>query len=395
MGPQVVSQSGPFGITRLELHREDRVVSRLNIVPFTLRIGAAAVRMDGIGGVGTEEEYRGQGCARQLLEAALERMRSGDAALSMLYGIPNFYPKFGYATAGPEHALHLFAPEEPPPLPEGWQARAFVKADLPRLQGLYETASRGSTGPTVRSATGRVWTRLVEAAGAEADECRILEDPARQVSAYAWRGRSFWSVPRLERDDPGALVLAEVVAADPAAADAVLDLCQQWAAEESAVRPARVRAIRLGLPPDSAVAAAAMRRGARFTQLYQPCGGSMARTLEVERLLTALLPELVARLGSARHDFQGSLRIETEIGAATLTLQGGAVEVVGSDLPPAPGASHVLRLPQAELARLALGAFPPDDLLDRLPEPPGLEVRELVQVLFPLRHPHMYLPDRY
>src|SRR5438552_3695858 len=99
--------AGPDGSTRLELNLDGRAASRLWIIPFTLRIGAAEVRMDGIGGVGTEPEYQKRGLARQLLDDAIERMGAGDAALAMLYGIPDFYHRFAFATAGRDHFITL------------------------------------------------------------------------------------------------------------------------------------------------------------------------------------------------------------------------------------------------------------------------------------------------
>ena len=54
-----------------------------------------------------------------------------------------------------------------------------------------------------------------------------------------------------------------------------------------------------------------------------------------------------------------------------------------------------MRLPQAALARLALGAFPPGDVVDGLDPPPGPRERDLLAALFPARRPHMYWPDRY
>src|SRR5213083_2629485 len=105
--PRLAFRQERDGSTRVDLMLEDRSVSWLWIVPFTIRIGRAAVRMDGIGGVNTREGCRRRGYSRRVLEATVERMRQGDAALSMLYGIPHFYPKFGYATAGPEHFVTL------------------------------------------------------------------------------------------------------------------------------------------------------------------------------------------------------------------------------------------------------------------------------------------------
>ena len=59
------------------------------------------------------------------------------------------------------------------------------------------------------------------------------------------------------------------------------------------------------------------------------------------------------------------------------------------------GTGMAVRLPQATLARLALGAYAPADLLARLERPPEGQTRALLEALFPLRHPHLSLPDRF
>src|SRR5438128_905137 len=61
----------------------------------------------------------------------------------------------------------------------------------------------------------------------------------------------------------------------------------------------------------------------------------------------------------------------------------------------APGEGKVVRLPQTTLARLALGAYAPADPLARLERPPAGQTRALLEALFPLRHPHLSLPDRF
>src|SRR5437867_873767 len=113
-----ITFTGEGRSTRADLMIDGGSISRLWIVPFRIRIGAAAVRMEGIGGVGTDDEYRNRGYSRRVLEATVERMLAGEAAVSMLYGIANFYPKFGYATAGPDHLLSLRLDASPTVLPE-------------------------------------------------------------------------------------------------------------------------------------------------------------------------------------------------------------------------------------------------------------------------------------
>lgn len=385
------------GNTRAELLLDGHSASRLWIVPFTIRIGAALVRMDGIGGVGTDEEYRNRGLSRRVLEASVDRMRDGDAALSMLYGIPDLYPKFGFATAGPDHLIYLRLLQAPADLPVGWLARPIAPGDLPAVRRLYEGAAATAVGAAVRSPERRAWKNLEAVAdGSSTDTCRVIQDPEGAVRAYAWRAEGHWYSRLLAKEDPQVFIVAEVIADGPASADAVLaDLPLMAAGIESDTPP---KDVLLGLPPEGAVAAAAMRQSARVVSRWSRCGGSMARVLNAHRLIGALRPELEARLRFARSTFNGRLRIETDEGGACLDIDRGHVILLPgpeSAWGAEPGATLELRLPQYELARLALGAFPPHDVLDRLERPPARAARELAAVLFPVRRPHMYLPDRF
>jgi hypothetical protein len=381
--------------TRVDLMAGGRSVSRLWIVPFRIRIGAVVVRMDGIGGVETDQDHRHRGYARRVLEAAVDRMIEGEAALSMLYGIPRFYPKFGFATAGPDHFISLTRLSDPPPLPSGWTSRPAMPVDLPALRRLYDDHTVGTVGAAVRAAAGGVWAKLEEAAeGRGPDECRVVLDPAGTVAAYAWRARGFWYLDGLERRLPDALVIGEAIAGEPHAADALLAACRLWAREESAARERPVERVCLALPPAGLIASAAMRQSALFEQRFALCGESMARVLSTPRLLDALRPELNERLKVAGEPPRGCWLLETTSGAAVLSVDARGLTVEQSAGEQA-GCATVIRLPQETLARLALGAFPPGDLLSRLEEPPEAESRRLLEVLFPYRHPHMYLPDRF
>ena len=225
-----------------------------------MRIGAAVVRMDGIGGVGTEEAYRNRGYSRRLMEFALARMRAGDAALSTLYGIQDFYPKFGYVTTGPEHAVGLPLDGSAPAtasLPPGWSVRPLAVGDLPALMALYHANTKQATGALVRHETGdelaetdqlarasptarrigmRAWNRLRQlVAEPGEDECRVVLDASGAIAAYAWYGVNNWWMFYRRQEVPSAFHLAEVMARDPTAAEAVLAVCRAWAAETGAI----------------------------------------------------------------------------------------------------------------------------------------------------------------
>jgi hypothetical protein len=92
-------------------------------------------------------------------------------------------------------------------------------------------------GAAVRSEDAVVWRALAKTAEpSSGDACRVVEAPSGQVAGYAWQGRRFWYTVMLQRDCPDILVLAEVMASGPAAADAALAVCRVWAAELSRTR---------------------------------------------------------------------------------------------------------------------------------------------------------------
>ena len=390
--PKLVITKDTHQSTRVDLMMDEKSISRLWLSRFTLHIGVAQVEMDGVGGVGTDEAHRSKGHSRRVLEAAVEHMRQGDAALSMLYGIRDFYPKFGYATAGPDHIAVLTDLQRDSALPPGWSIRALAVEDLPAVHALYALGTAGSTGAIVRDPGCAAWARLDKAArGAKDDACRVVANGEGAVRGYIWRAPWCWYVRHaLEPEFKRALVIAEVMADSPAAADAVLAACRRWAGEQPAGK--KIREAALAFAPDGPIAAAAMRQDARLARNFSACGGSMARVLDVRRLLEALRPELMARLHTASASFTGSLSIQTDIGAATLRIARKRVAVVEGA---ARDAELTVSLPQYELARLALGAFPPEDVLARLPEPPEADAARILCALFPLRHAHMHLPDRY
>lgn len=405
--PDIVLQRDPEsqgrpGTVRVDLVREGRSVSSCLVVPVTICVGAARVRVDGLGEVGTPPEYRGRGYARRVITAALNAMAVGNAALSMLYGIPDFYRRFGYTTAGPRYTLSLPLADRTPRLPTGWHIRPALRTDLPAIQRLYNRASSHAVGAAVRVSHAYPWTRWASMPPAElAADCRTALDTKGRVAAYAWRDRGSWFTGHLGEDHPQSLVLAEVIARDTAAADAILAACQAWAREEAQAVGRALMAVVLAIPPEGPVAAAARHGAAAFAQTYSADGECMVRTLDPARLLLSLAPELERRLRATLPRVQGAVTLVTEVGSVTLRAESGRLSVdAGSGGASRAGASArheltLLPLPQATLARLALGAFCAADLLARLDQPPNWSARALIEAMFPSRYPHLWIPDRF
>ncbi len=376
------------GAKRVILQVDGEAASWCWVVPFTIRIGAATVRMDGIGGVETKPEHRLKGYASRVLRRAVEEMTAGDAGITMLYGIRDFYHRFGYVTAGPEYAIFLPSLSDEASLPAGWRVREFTSQDLPAVQAVYERATALATGVAVRAKDGGIWKRMLEAPGSyPQDELWVAVSPDGEIQGYAWRARWCWSMWFiLEPEFPNALAWGEVIALTPRAADALLTFCRRRAKEEGKEE------MLLPVPPDSVLAHAARYTDCRVVQMYSANGGSMVRLLDTWRLLKSLEPELsrLARMAGSNMPTR-RLTIRTECGQACLHVSPNGVEVA----PDTESPQATVVIPQGTLARLALGFAPAGDLCARLPEPPTDDLIALLEALFPLRYQHMYLPDRY
>jgi hypothetical protein len=386
------AESGRDGTVDVDLVLSGRRVSSCRIVPLRLRIGAAVVRMDGIGEVKTDEEHRHRGFARRVMSHALRRMGAGDAALTMLYGIMDFYPKFGYITVGPDSRISL-PPLDEEPLLEGYHARPFSSADLAGVQHLYDQMTAQSVGTAVRPHDGYPWTELLgDLHGETSSGCRVVTDADGRVAAYVWRGQRLGFVRAHSRFSPDDLILADVVAADTRSAGAALTLCRRWVADEGSRR--HVGQATFFAPHEGPVVSAAMHMPATLARAYQPDGGWMAHVLSTSRLFSSLQPELTRRLVAANNRFRGTVRVLTDAGDATLSIDADGIRSV----PPASaadGEALVCRLPQTTLAQLALGCFSPDDLLERLSHPPEERVIELFRMMFPPRPAQLFLADRF
>lgn len=385
VAPELRLTPEPDGSTRVALYLGAREASRAFIVPFTLRYGVATVRMDGIGDVATPEDLRFRGYSRRVMEAAVERMRAGAAPVTMLYGIQDFYPKYGYATLGPECVCQIEAGDTPP-MPAGWSAHPATLADVPAIMALYDQATDMATGAVVRHPDRGAWAALRGQIDAGQDEVRVAVGPDGAVGGYAWRGSSFWWLRQWENYMPGGLKLAEAFAADAQAADAVLALCAAWTREHDA------DVVAFGIPDDGPLGLALKLRTCLLIRRPTRAGEFMGRVTGVAPLMRAIQPELQRVWARSDRPFQGGLVIDTGEDAVCLRLTEDSVAVVDGQATDH-GPELRAAIAPGELARLVFGGMQPADQLARLGLAP--EVIAPLVALFPRRFPYIYPPDRF
>ncbi|CAN5257947.1 hypothetical protein BH24CHL2_BH24CHL2_2340 [soil metagenome] len=374
--------SGDRGITTVVLMRGEERLSSTEVIPMTMQVGHARLRMDGIGGVATAEEHRYKGYSRRVLEEAMSLMTAGDAVLTTLYGIPNFYPKYGYATLGPEPIIELQTLEERTRFPDGLTVRDGERGDLPALRRLYRNETSTAIGALVRDDDWWIWGMLDEALKPDANQVRVVVRD-NMVVGYAWKAATCWWMEHWTRHKPDGFKIGEAFAADAEAADGVLAMCRLWSLDEKREQVA------MAIPVTGQVGAAARLQNVNVLERYGDETEFMGRSTGLVALLRAMRPKLESRWRTVIGSMQ-SFAITVVTGGERATVIGNeqGIEIrTGGD------GDIKVAIDPGNVARLVLGGFNPNRVLERLGAPKS--VVPVLSLLFPQRFPYIYPADRF
>ena len=390
--PEIIVSAESDGNYKVDLMRDGNSISRCRIANRPIAIGRAVVDMGGIADVGTDETLRYQGLSRRVLLEAIRFMEHAQFGLTMLYGIPNYYYKYGYAAAGPDcHAL-IKTYEQQPELPTGWQMRALRESDMADVKRLYNLyLAENVCGTRARPDDSTSWRELGRvASGERPDDCFVLLAPDGHICAYAWHGRGSWVTDGQERSKPSTLVISEAIAECPESADVLLMACDIWMRDVAVKEERDITSIKYAVTDEGPVAAALMRKDSTFTQMYSACANCMVRVSNMPKLFEQMLPEWrrLARQGAV--DVDTVISFTTEAGTMSLNVDMGGVSISEQH-----NTGCSVELSVADMGQLVLGALPVDDILARLPKPPSAAAAAVCNILFPRRHQHMFLADRY
>ncbi|HEY3341782.1 MAG TPA: GNAT family N-acetyltransferase [Anaerolineae bacterium] len=349
-----------------EMLIDGQAACKIKVINYTMRIGAAQVRMAGIADVETYKEHRMKGYMRILFQDTLDYMQHEGFDVSALFGIPNFYPKFGYATcmALPRVTVKTRDAELANAQALPLQVRPLMPADLSVVTELYNRANSVRTCSVVRVedpskgfTQGTGWWMRTEAVIFERGE-------------HCFAGYAAW-----DKNDQ-AVDVTEVEAVDEILYPALLDHFAQQAIAK------RCETIRFNMPPDHPFAEFVQRYGCEWTITQPRQADGMLRIMNQATLFDKLRPELERRLSAVRMDhLPGTIFVRTELGETTICAS-------------APERA-ALELPQDKLMQLIAGYRSAHDCCTEqgIKMTPGSE--PLWNALFPKGHPYMWVADHF
>ena len=89
-------EAWPF--VSLVAEETSRVIGHIMFTPVTIP-GSEGVKMMGLAPMAVFKPYHGMGVGKSLVRAGLEECRKVGAAAVVVLGLPDYYPKFGFARA--------------------------------------------------------------------------------------------------------------------------------------------------------------------------------------------------------------------------------------------------------------------------------------------------------
>jgi predicted acetyltransferase len=170
---------------RLLVKSGSRIIAHLRMLHREMHFGKIVLPVGLVADVATQPEYRGQGCATALLEAARQTLIHEGAVLGLLRtDVPRFYARRGwvvcgrhsYATAGPREilsCLHVRQADQSsasrcvlqPPRRKPYNIRLWRQVEQAALTRLYRENTQDVYGALTR--TDAYWQWLVRRAGHE------------------------------------------------------------------------------------------------------------------------------------------------------------------------------------------------------------------------------------
>ena len=358
---------------RLELTVDSEAVARLTIVDRRMRLGDTWVRMGGLASVRTNPAQRGKGYGRQLMEKTLGYMREEGFLVSLLFGIPGFYDRFGYATTMPRKSLVTLRTSQAERLGGDLAVREAGLDDRSALVAIYETANREQNGALERTINAfSPWADGSDDWFQERRSVLVAEDGGGPV-AYAlgekgWDPASKWG---------GALY--EIAVLGETAFTAGPSLLRALAVEAAEQRS---EWLAFEMVPDAPLAAVLRDVGYKQEVEYSSNQGGMGRIIDLSGLAAALTGTVARRL-----------REEAPLkGVGTVVLDCGDEQ---AEIACGRGRTVSVKLPQQTLFQLLMGYRSIAELRRNWPGCVADEELAAVDALFSAGFPYMWRLDHF
>ncbi len=333
---------------------DGKVITHFGVWRIAMRMGSATVQCAGVGMVATHGDYHKRGLMAATIPEALSAMKDEGYALSLLFGIPDYYDRFGYVRAW--SPTNYIVKREDLPFKKPIHRVSKIKpVQREELVAIYNREHARLTGTAVRP------TYVREFAGGPW-EGRLWRNDAGETVGYLF-GR--FEGRRLLIADTGGPV------------DEILRvagrLCREGHCDD----------VEFVTPHGRSELVAQLRRGnCREVTGHYRCAGPMIRAVDFESMVTQTKQDLSRRLAAS------TMKGWTGVVEVSLSERrvGLAFDAHGVTVRPGVKSRHHIR-GGGEVIRLLLGADDPHRIVADAGLKVGGEMKVLAPILFPNQQP--------
>ncbi len=352
--------------TRIALWKNE-LAGALRLCTDTIRLGESRLRTGSFSAVTTVPRHRNKGVCRALMEDALRYMSEHNYHAAMLFGIPNFYHRFGFATTLFDYVIAIEVEEAAATLRGMHRVREAKPGDISVIQKMHAANDADVPCSLLRSSAHftNQWAHRCKG-------LRVLTNDKGKVIAYYIATR-----------DRDVLRVSEVGVGENAACEPVLGACAQLAQDEMVGR------IHFLVPPPHPFARFLLNyRSNHEMRVVRDAGGMMA-LINLSETLESLIPEWEALLGrSTLRDARAEVTLVVEEICYRVRINRGAVDIAQFS------GKNKCSLSSSDLTHLVTGYLYPEDILGKTRRLMTDESRELMAILFPKRTPFVWHFDR-
>jgi predicted acetyltransferase len=288
--------------------------------------------------------------------------------MGFLFGIRDFYDKFGYITCMAEHTLTMDT-RDAERAKSSLRCRSATRTDSPVLARIYNRDTASLTGSCKRIPSrwsgftmGSFFARKVAA--------RIVTDSRGLAAGYV-----------AYDDETDKVCASEIVGTGSETYGAILHFLAGRAVK------LRREEISFKLPADHPFARWARQFGLVDKTSYPRNSNAMARITNLRSCLEKVSGELCNRI-SGRFK-PTSFRLSTDVGTSHLSWTGKRL-IVGEG-----GRGSVVRVRQDHLVQLLMGYRSPADLIAADELKAARHLHPILEALFPLHSAQMWWSDRF
>ncbi len=345
-----------------------KIVSTLQITTDVIRIGEARLKMGGIGWVSTAGHYRNKGIASAVIQNAVQYMTANSYQVSMLFGIPNFYHRFGFTSTLPEYYANITTRELLTIKSIPHKIRKVKPGDILLLRKIHDDDDIDVSCSIIRTQAHfavrwKEWSRG-----------KVITDLNGKILGYF--------LPKIS--DKNTLLIEEIGSTNIEVSDTVLYEIGKLAEKE------KVGMIQIAAPPCHLSIRTLIKRRSIHETHYKRDEGGMMAIINEEDTLECMTPEwekLIQQKSLINKEDEVTLIISGT--PYCINFRNGSIGIIKKL------GKNKISIDKTDFVRVITGYQYIEDILNKKWFALSSTAREFLHAIFPKRYPYVWQMDRF